>query len=111
MKRRSSVSVSAKGRADGVMNPGGNVKGVNLGVFKTGIGKLKGLMQSKESKFNEDVAKHQMLIFNELSKYIIHFCNMSLPFDQANEILVYFCNMYQMEKGKMHFLLTELQSN
>jgi hypothetical protein len=36
---------------------------------------------------------------------------MSLPFDQANEILVYFCNLYQMEKGKMHFLLTELQSN
>ncbi len=111
MKRRSSASISGKRKADGTATLSSTVKGVNLGVFKTGIGKLKGLMQSKESKFNEDAAKHQMLIFNELSKYIIHFCNMSLPFDQANEILVYFCNLYQMEKGKMHFLLTELQSN
>jgi hypothetical protein len=41
----------------------------------------------------------------------MHFCNMSLPFDQANELLIYFCNVYQMEKSKMHILLTELMSN
>ena len=58
MKRRSSASVSGKGKVDGMAMPGVIVKGVNLGVFKTGIGKLKGLMQSKESKFNEDAAKH-----------------------------------------------------
>ena len=58
MKRRSSASISSKGKDNGMMTPGATVKGVNLGVFKTGIGKLKGLMQSKESKFNEDSAKH-----------------------------------------------------
>ena len=36
---------------------------------------------------------------------------MALPFDQAHELLVHFCNVYQMEKSKMHILLTELQSN
>lgn len=44
MKRRTSASMSGKRKVDGVVTPGGNMKGVNLGVFKTGIGKLKGLM-------------------------------------------------------------------
>lgn len=81
-------------------------------AFKTGFGKLKGnikgLMKSNEQKFNEEAAKHSNLIFNELSKFVLHFCNMALPFDQANELLIYFCNVYQMEKSKMHILLTEL---
>lgn len=68
-------------------------------------------MQSKEAKFNEDASKHSNLIFYELSRFVQHFCNMALPFDQAHELLVYFCNIYQMEKSKMHILLTELQSN
>lgn len=38
----------------------------------------------------------------------MHFCNFAVPFDQANELLIYFCNVYQMEKSKMHILLTEL---
>jgi hypothetical protein len=84
-------------------------------AFKKGFGKLngklKGLMQSKEQKFNEEAAKHSNLIFNELSKFVLHFCHMALPFDQATELLIYFCNVYQMEKSKMHILLTELQSN
>ena len=33
-------------------------------------GKVKGLMQSRESKFNEEVVKFQILIFNELSKFV-----------------------------------------
>ena len=69
------------------------------------------MMKSTEQKFNEEAAKHSNLIFNELSKFVMHFCNMALPFDQANELLIYFCNVYQMEKSKMHILLTELQSN
>lgn len=91
-----------------------NVKGAASGL-KKGFGKLngkfKGLMQSKEQKFNEEAAKHSNLIFNELSRFVMHFCNMALPFDLANELLIYFCNIYQMEKSKMHILLTELQSN
>ena len=81
-------------------------------MFKKGFGKLKGNFQymdkSKEVKFNEESSKHANLIFNELSRFVMHFCNMSLPYDQANELLVYFCNMYQMENSKMHILLTEL---
>jgi len=68
-------------------------------------------VQSKEAKFNEEATKHANLIFNELSKFVMHFCNMALPFDQAHELLIYFCNVYQVEKSKMHILLTELQSN
>lgn len=44
MKRRSSASISGKRKVDGAVTFGTTVKGVNLGVFKTGIGKLKGLM-------------------------------------------------------------------
>lgn len=69
------------------------------------------MTKTKEQKFNEDAEKHSNLIFNELSKYVQHFCNMLLPYENANEILIYFCNMYQMEKSKMHILLTELQSS
>jgi len=39
-------------------------------LFGLGFGKIKTLMQSKESKFNEEVFKHTNLIFNELSKYV-----------------------------------------
>lgn len=74
-------------------------------------GKFKGMMKSKEQKFNEEAAKHSNLIFNELSRFVVHFCNMNVPFSQANELLIYFCNVYQMEKSKMHILLTELMSN
>ena len=85
-------------------------KGFGKGFGKLN-GKIKGLMQTKEQKFNEEAAKHSNLIFNELSKFVLHFCHMALPFDQATELLIYFCNVYQMEKSKMHILLTELQSN
>ena len=76
-----------------------------------GFAKFKGFMQSKESKFNEEAARHSNIIFNELSRFVQHFCNMSVPIDSANELLIYFCNLYQMEKGKMHMLLMELKSN
>lgn len=38
-------------------------------------------MQTKEQKFNEEAAKHTNLIFDQLSKFVYHFCNMALPFD------------------------------
>jgi hypothetical protein len=64
-----------------------------MGINKLN-GKLKGFMQSKEQKFNDEAQKHQNIIFNELSKFVLHFCNMCLPFDLANELLIYFCNVY-----------------
>ena len=68
-------------------------------------------MQSKESKFNEDAMKHSNIIFNELSRFVHHFCTMAVPFKEAQELLIHFCDKYQVEKTKMHVLLTELQSN
>ena len=72
--------------------------GVGAKAFKKGFGKLNGkiktLIQTKEQKFNEEATKHSTLIFNELSKFVSHFCNMALPFDQATELLIYFCNVY-----------------
>ena len=35
-----------------------------------GLGKIKNLMTSKESKFNEEILIHTNLIFNELSRYV-----------------------------------------
>lgn len=48
--------------------------GAGAAAFKKGFGKLngkvKGLMQSRESKFNEEVIKFETLIFNELSLFV-----------------------------------------
>lgn len=60
-------------------------KSIVKSTFNKGFGKLngkiKGLMQSKEQKFNVEAEKHQTLIFDQLSKYVQHFCNMAVPFD------------------------------
>ena len=80
-------------------------------LFGIGFGKIKTLMQSKEQKFNDEVFKHTNLIFNELSKFMQHLCNFNVPFDKAHNLLIYLCNLYQMDKSKMHILMTELMSN
>lgn len=83
----------------------------NKNIFGKGFGKIKTMMQSKEQKFNEEVFKHQNLIFNELSRYVLLLCNFNVPFDDANQLLLHFCQYYQMDKSKMQILLTELMSN
>ena len=52
-------------------------------LFGMGLGKIKNLIQSKESKFNEELEKHTNLIFNELSRYTILLCNFSIQFEKA----------------------------
>ena len=81
------------------------------GIFNKGIGKLKNLVQSKESKFNDEIVKHSNLIFSELSRYMTFMCNFYVPYDKANKLLLHFCDYYQMDQSKMHILLTELMSN
>ena len=76
-----------------------------------GLGKIKNLMTSKESKFNEEILIHTNLIFNELSRYVQFLCNFGVPFEKANNLLIFLSNFYQMDKNKMHILLTELMSN
>ena len=68
-------------------------------------------MQSKESKLIEEIKIHSNLIFNELSRYVQFLCNFNVPFDKANNLLIFLCDYYQMDKSKMHILLTELMSN
>ena len=48
-----------------------------------GLDKIKNFMQSKESKFNQELEKHTNLIFNELSRYMMLLCNYSVPFEKA----------------------------
>lgn len=79
--------------------------------FKKGFGKLKNVFQTKEQKSSIEMKTNQNLIFNELSKFVQHFINFSLPYEEANNLLVYFCEYFQMEQSRMHLLLTELQSN
>jgi len=76
-----------------------------------GLGKIKNFMQSKESKFNQELEKHTNLIFNELSRYMMLLCNYSVPFEKAYNLLLYLCQFYKMDKSKMQILLTELMSN
>ncbi len=76
-----------------------------------GLGKIRNFMQSKESKFNQELEKHTNLIFNELSRYMMLLCNFSVPFEKAYNLLLYLCSFYQMDKCKMQILLTELMSN
>jgi hypothetical protein len=80
-------------------------------LFGKTFGKIKKAIQSKEEKFSDEVTKHTNLIFNELSKYVQYLCNFGVKFEQANNLLLYLCNYYQMDKSKMHILLTELLSN
>ena len=79
-----------------------------LGKIKTTV---KTTVQSKESKFNEEVKIHTNLIFNELSRYVQFLCNFNVSFEKANNLLIFLCDFYQMDKSKMHILLTELMSN
>lgn len=50
-------------------------------------------------------------MFNELSRFVNHLINFSVPYDQANELVVFCCEQFQLEKSKAHILLTELRSN
>ena len=79
-----------------------------MGKIKTTV---KTTVQSKESKFNEEIRVHTNLIFNELSRYVQFLCNFNVPFDKANNLLIFLCDYYAMDKSKMHILLTELMSN
>mmetsp|Transcript_20917 Transcript_20917/g.19974 ORF Transcript_20917/g.19974 Transcript_20917/m.19974 type:complete len:445 (+) Transcript_20917:1627-2961(+) len=76
-----------------------------------GFGKLKGMLKHKEQKCLDDFKTHSNLIFNELTGFVQHFVNFSLPYEDSNDILIQFCDFYQLEQSRMHLLLTELQSN
>ena len=64
------------------------------GILNKGFGKIKTLMQSKESKLNDEIVRHSNLIFQELSRYVQYLCNFNVPFDKANKLLLFLCNHY-----------------
>ena len=68
-------------------------------------------MKTKEEKLELELKENANLIFNELSRFVNHFINLTLPYEQAHEILIWSCDTFQVDKTKMHILLTELKSN
>ena len=69
------------------------------------------MLQTKDEKFKSDMKEHQNLIFNELSRFVTYFINLSLPYDQANSILQDACEQFMVERSKVHILCTELRQN
>lgn len=85
--------------------------GSDSNIFKKGFRGLKKLIQTSEEKHLIELKTNANLIFNELSRFVNHFINLSLPYEQAHEILIWTCSEFMVEKSKTHILLTELKSN
>ena len=80
-------------------------------IFKRGSKIFKSIIQTQEEKFKQDIKTNQNLIFNELSRFVTYFTTLSLPYEAASGALLWVCEQYQIEKSKIHILLTELKSN
>ena len=52
----------------------------------------------------------QNIIFNTTSQFITYFVNLKLPFDSSRELLMFFCKKYELDQGRTHLLLSELES-
>ena len=85
--------------------------GKDSNIFKKGFKGLKGLIQTKEEKQQLELKANANLIFNELSRFVAHFINLTLPYEQSHEVLIWTCENFQVDKTKTHILLTELKSN
>jgi len=53
--------------------------------------------------------ENQNLIFNELSRFVTFFVNLSLPYESANLLLTEACELFMLERTKAHILITELR--
>jgi len=52
----------------------------------------------------------QNIIFNTTSQFINYFVNLKLPFESSRELLMHFCKKYELDQGRTHLLLSELES-
>lgn len=52
----------------------------------------------------------QNIIFNTTSQFISYFVNLKLPFESSRELLMHFCKKYELDQGRTHLLLSELES-
>jgi len=66
--------------------------------------------EEKKEDF-EDIPHSQNLIFNELTRFVNYFVNLTVSFEQSHEVLLEACDKYQLGKQKSHTLMTELKSN
>ena len=73
--------------------------------------KFKGILQSKEEKYREDMKEQSSLIFHELSRFVGFMNNIGLPYSISNKILIESCDVFLVEKPKAQLLCTELRSN
>ena len=55
---------------------------------------MKGLIQTKEEKYELELKENANLIFNELSRFVNHFINLALPYEQAHEVLIWSCETF-----------------
>lgn len=54
------------------------INGTSLQNIKAATSKL---MQTKDEKFKQEMKDHQNLVFNELSRFVAFFVNLSLPYE------------------------------
>jgi hypothetical protein len=73
--------------------------------------KFKGILQTKEEKYREDMKEQSSLIFHELSRFVGFMNNIGLPYSISNKILIESCDLFLVEKPKAQLLCTELRSN
>ena len=45
-----------------------------------------------------------------MSQFITYFVNLKLPFESSRELLMHFCKKYELDQGRTHLLLSELES-
>ena len=70
------------------------------------------LSESKQKPQTMKISKTlaQNIIFNTTSQFISYFVNLKLPFESSRELLMHFCKKYELDQGRTHLLLSELES-
>ena len=113
LRRKKRREMLESGQAGGDRNAFGiGIKATgDSNIFKKGIKSLKSMIQTKEEKQTIEFKSNANLIFNELSRFVNFFINLTLPYEQAHDILMWACDQFLVEKPKTHILLTELKSN
>ena len=52
----------------------------------------------------------QNIIFNTMSQFLPYFVSFQMKFEQSRDLLFYFCKKYELDQGRTHLLLSELES-
>lgn len=90
----------------------GNNTGASAGASAAGNTLNISQSESKQKPQTMKISKvlAQNIIFNSLSQFITYFVNLKLPFELSRELLMHFCKKYELDQGRTHLLLSELES-